>query len=126
MAEAKCTARAALNSVFIAARAPGVMALAYGATSKLKSPSVTCVSTDRTRHITRYVPGASCGSGTVDFGIARVDLLAAAIQHTSRAEGGLEALGKPQFELRRRAVNRATDSRCRMVQESVGAGMRCE
>src|SRR5207249_6997203 len=51
IAEAKWMPRAAIKTTFIgdvAARGSR-----YGATSKLKSPSVTCVSTDTTRHFTR-------------------------------------------------------------------------
>src|SRR5262249_54549747 len=36
----------------------------YGPTRKLKSPCIRCVSTDRTRHLTLYVPGDRALSGT--------------------------------------------------------------
>jgi len=46
----KCAARTATVSSSIA---PSAARAGYGSTSKTKSPSVTCVSTDSTRHSTR-------------------------------------------------------------------------
>ena len=107
--------RTAANSVLIAVRALRAVVCLYGATSKVKSPSVTCVSTDSTRERHSISPrrepwqrhAKQYAVGGVDSPIAAIDLLAAAIEHAHFAECRLEPLREPQLELRRRSVNTA-------------------
>ena len=94
---------------------------------------VTCVSTDSTRHVTipagrerwqRYPQQHAIG--TVDLRIAPVNALAAPVQNLHGAKFGLEPFAEPQFELRRRFVDRAAYTRYRMVQKSMRRGERGE
>ena len=66
------------------------------------------------------------GIGTVDLGIALVNALVAPVQNLDGAKFALEPFAEPQFELRRRFVNRAAYIGYRVVQKSVRRGERDE
>ena len=93
--------------------------------SNVKSPSVTCVSTETTRQTTRYVPGGKRSDdcredrriGRVDVRIAGVDLLAGRIDHAHAAKRRLERLGEPEPHLVRRFVHGAADGGQRVIEE---------
>lgn len=60
--EAMCANRASASSVVTTRSSPRNRGVAYGATSNVKSPLVTCASTESTRQLTRQVPGGKVGT----------------------------------------------------------------